>query len=359
MTKYREILKLNHQQISGRSIASILGCSRNTVSKTLEASEKQGLTWPLPLDISDEELEQILFPERSVDPTRMLPDYETIHRELAKNGVTMTLLWDEYCIQCRDLAKIPYMYTQFCKMYRDYAMKNKATMHIHHKPGDTCEVDWAGDTAAIIDNVTGEIIDAYVFVAALPCSSYAYVEAFLTMDTESGKWVRLGDIGEIIGGGTPKTGNGEYWNGGNIPWLTPADMKHVEGKYVTRGERFITEKGLKSSSARLMTRGSIIYSSRAPIGYIAIAHNDLATNQGFKSLFPYVVAINEYIYYVLISRTNEIISRATGTTFKEISGSEFSLTVIPLPPLDEQKRIVSKVESLLLHAKKLENNLVK
>lgn len=187
MTKYREILKLNHQQISGRSIASILGCSRNTVSKTLEASEKQGLTWPLPLDISDEELEQMLFPERSIDPTRMLPDYETIHRELAKNGVTMTLLWDEYCIQCRDLTKIPYMYTQFCKMYRDYAMKNKATMHIHRKPGDTCEVDWAGDTAAIIDNVTGEIIDAYVFVAALPCSSYAYVEAFLTMDTES--WI--------------------------------------------------------------------------------------------------------------------------------------------------------------------------
>lgn len=163
---------------------------------------------------------------------------------------------------------------------------------------------------------------------------------------ESWEWVRLGEIGEIVGGGTPKTGNSEFWNGGDIPWLTPADMKFVPGKYVKNGERFITEKGLKGSSARLMPKGTIIYSSRAPIGYIAIAENDLATNQGFKSLVPYVVSINEYMYYCLISRTNEIISRASGTTFKEISGSEFGLTVVPLPPLEEQKRIVAKIEEL-------------
>lgn len=170
---------------------------------------------------------------------------------------------------------------------------------------------------------------------------------------ENWKWVRLGEIGEIVGGGTPKTGNSEFWNGGNIPWLTPADMKFVPGKYVENGERFITEKGLKGSSARLMPKGTIIYSSRAPIGYIAIANNDLATNQGFKSLVPYELRINEYMYYCLMSRTNEIISRASGTTFKEISGSEFGLTVVPLPPLEEQKRIVEKIEELLPYAKQL------
>ena len=164
---------------------------------------------------------------------------------------------------------------------------------------------------------------------------------------ESWEWVRLGKIGEIVGGGTPKTGNSEFWNGGNIPWLTPADMKFVPGKYVENGERFISEKGLKGSSARLMPKGTIIYSSRAPIGYIAIANNDLATNQGFKSLVPYELRINEYMYYCLISRTNEIISRASGTTFKEISGREFGLTVVPLPPLEEQKRIVAKIEELM------------
>ena len=169
---------------------------------------------------------------------------------------------------------------------------------------------------------------------------------------ESWEWVRLGEIGEIVGGGTPKTGNSEFWNGGNIPWLTPADMKFVPGKYVENGERFITEKGLKGSSARLMPKGTIIYSSRAPIGYIAIANNDLATNQGFKSLVPYELRINEYMYYCLISRTNEIISRASGTTFKEISGSEFGLTVVPIPPLEEQKRIVAKIEELMPYVDK-------
>lgn len=171
---------------------------------------------------------------------------------------------------------------------------------------------------------------------------------------ESWEWVRLGEIGEIVGGGTPKTGNSEFWNGGDIPWLTPADMKFVPGKYVKNGERYITEKGLKGSSARLMPKGTIIYSSRAPIGYIAIAENDLATNQGFKSLVPYEVSINEFMYYCLIARTNEIISRASGTTFKEISGSEFGLTVVPLPPLEEQKRIVAKIEELMPYVDKYE-----
>ena len=170
---------------------------------------------------------------------------------------------------------------------------------------------------------------------------------------ENWKWVRLGEIGEIVGGGTPKTGNSEFWKAGDIPWLTPADMKFVPGKYVREGERFITEQGLKGSSARLMPKGSIIYSSRAPIGYIAIAENELATNQGFKSVVPHILSVNDYIYYCLIDRTNEIISRATGTTFKEISGSEFGMTVIPLPPLAEQKRIVEKIEELLPYTKQL------
>lgn len=169
---------------------------------------------------------------------------------------------------------------------------------------------------------------------------------------DSWEWVRLAEIGEIVGGGTPKTGSSEFWNGGDIPWLTPADMKFVPGKYVKSGERSITEQGLKGSSARLMPKGTIIYSSRAPIGYIAIAENALATNQGFKSLVPYEVSINEYMYYCLISRTNEIIGRASGTTFKEISGSEFGLSVVPLPPLEEQKRIVSKIEELTPYVEK-------
>lgn len=171
---------------------------------------------------------------------------------------------------------------------------------------------------------------------------------------DSWEWARLATLGEIIGGGTPKTNIPEYWDNGSIPWLTPADMKFVTGKYVAKGERCITEKGLKESSAHMMPAGSIVYSSRAPIGYIAITSAGLCTNQGFKSLVPTLMCIDDYIYYCLIAFTPEIQSRASGTTFKEISGTEFGKTLIPLPPLAEQKRIVKAIEKVLPHIKDYE-----
>lgn len=163
---------------------------------------------------------------------------------------------------------------------------------------------------------------------------------------KSWKWVRIGEIGEIVGGGTPKTNNSEFWINGDIAWITPADMKNVNGKYVSFGERNITEKGLNSSSAKLMPKHSVIYSSRAPIGYVAIAGNSLATNQGFKSIVPYEFEMDNFLYYCLIDRTEDIIMRATGTTFKEISGSEFGNTIIPLPSLEEQKEIVKLLDNI-------------
>ncbi len=187
MTKYRDILRLQSQGISGRSIAASLECSRNTVSKTLERAKEHNITWPLPEGITEEDLQKILFPEQALISQRKQPDCEYIHKELAKSGVTLSLLWNEYCERCRQSQEIPYMYTQFCKIYRDFAKLTKATMRIKHKPGEKLEVDWAGSTAAIINNTTGEIINAYVFVASLPYSSYAYVEAFLSMDMES--WI--------------------------------------------------------------------------------------------------------------------------------------------------------------------------
>lgn len=187
MTNYREILRLHSQGISGRSIAASLACSRNTVANTLKRAGDCNLSWPLPQGMTDHELSKMLFPERTLPSSRKQPDCEYIHKEMAKSGVTLSLLWNEYCEQCRLSNEIPFMYTQFCKTYREYANTTKATMHINRKPGEMLEVDWAGNTAAIIDNTTGEIIDAYVFVASLSCSSYSYVEAFLSMDMES--WI--------------------------------------------------------------------------------------------------------------------------------------------------------------------------
>lgn len=159
-------------------------------------------------------------------------------------------------------------------------------------------------------------------------------------------WCRLNALGEIVGGGTPKTNVPENWNG-TIPWLTPADMKLITSKYASKGERSISETGLNSSSAKLMPKNTILYSSRAPIGYIAIAANEICTNQGFKSLVPINNKMVDYIYYCLQQRTNDIKKRASGTTFKEISGKEFGYTLIPLPPLNEQIRITGKIEKLI------------
>ena len=114
-----------------------------------------------------------------------MPDYEWVHREMQKNGVTLSLLWVEYCDQCRAAGEIPYQSTQFNKYYADYLTKVNATMHLNHKPGEVMQVDWAGDTAAVIDTDTGEIIPAYVFVATLPYSGYSYVEAFFSMNQEA------------------------------------------------------------------------------------------------------------------------------------------------------------------------------
>ena len=159
-------------------------------------------------------------------------------------------------------------------------------------------------------------------------------------------FVRLKHIGEIVGGGTPKTNISEYWDG-NIPWLTPADFSGYEEMYVFSGARTITEIGLKSSSAQMLPANSVLYSSCAPIGYIAIAATPVSTNQGFKSVVPYDFAMSPYLYYCLKARTDDIIQRATGTTFKEISGSEMAETIIPLPPIAEQKRIFEKATQML------------
>lgn len=167
------------------------------------------------------------------------------------------------------------------------------------------------------------------------------------------RWVRLGEIGKIVGGGTPKTDVLEYWANGNIPWITPADMKNIKGKYIYHGEKYITSLGLNKSSAQLMPKNSILFSSRAPIGYIAITKNEVSTNQGFKSIVPFNVSLTNYIYYTLLALVDSIKKIGTGTTFKEVSGSVVERIIIPLPPIKEQRRIVEQLDRFLVNIKNL------
>lgn len=187
MVNYREILRLNSLgTYSQRDIAASVHHSRNTVREVIALAEALGVKWPLTDDITNQALASLLYPDRNASGgERMIPDYPKIHRELAQKGVTLSLLWTEYCIAAQAAGKVPYMSTQFGDNYRKWARITKATMRIHHKPGDTMEVDWAGKTIDIYDSVTGEITPAYLFIAALPCSCLVYAEACINMKEDT------------------------------------------------------------------------------------------------------------------------------------------------------------------------------
>ncbi|HLR91805.1 MAG TPA: restriction endonuclease subunit S [Atopostipes sp.] len=167
------------------------------------------------------------------------------------------------------------------------------------------------------------------------------------------KIVKIEEIGEVVGGGTPSTRNPKYF-GGEIAWITPKDLSGYDSKYISRGERNITELGFKNSSAKLMPKNTVLLSSRAPIGYVAIAANDISTNQGFKSVICDEEKINpEFLYYIFKISKRRLESVASGTTFKEVSGKKVKEFKIPLPPLNEQLSIISILNRL---DKKIELN---
>lgn len=170
----------------------------------------------------------------------------------------------------------------------------------------------------------------------------------------SWRWVQLSTLGDVVGGGTPRSDNPTYFADEGIPWLTPADLNGFKEKRIHRGRRYITRAGLEESSARLLPTGSVLFSSRAPIGYVAIAGTELATNQGFKSCVPFITETNEFLYYYLLSAAARIDREASGTTFREVSGRIVSQIPVPLPPLAEQKRIVAKLDELMALCDRLE-----
>ena len=159
------------------------------------------------------------------------------------------------------------------------------------------------------------------------------------------KKVKISDIGKIVSGATPKTKDVDNY-GGSIAWITPADLSGYTSKYISHGSRNITQKGYDSCSTHLMPRGTVLFSSRAPIGYVAIAENSICTNQGFKSIVPNDDIDSEFLYYQLQYLRKKIQEKGSGTTFKEISGKVLGETDIVVPSLEEQFRIVARIEEL-------------
>ena len=169
------------------------------------------------------------------------------------------------------------------------------------------------------------------------------------------EWVEctLDKLGEIVGGATPSTKCEDYY-GGSIPWITPKDLSSFKGRYITSGERNITEKGLASCSAQMMPKDAVLFTSRAPIGYVAIASQSVCTNQGFKSIVVNDKADPLFVYYLLKYNKDAIEAMGSGTTFKEVSGKTMRAVKVRIPlDVSYQKRIAAVLDSL---DTKIENN---
>ncbi|MDD4510200.1 MAG: IS21 family transposase [Oscillospiraceae bacterium] len=187
MVDYREILRLSADPNNSlRSIELMAHSDHRKIREIQDAARSADVSWALDESVTNEMLREVLFPNMaSAAQVYVAPDYASIHRELARPGVNLTLLWTEYCAKCESQGKKPYQYTQFCEKYRQWARVTKATMRIQHKPGDTAEVDWAGNTLDIHDPVTGEVSKAYLLVAVLPCSGFTYVQLCNDMQLEN------------------------------------------------------------------------------------------------------------------------------------------------------------------------------
>ena len=202
MTNYREILRLSALGLNKTEISQSLQCSRTTVRTVLRLAKEVGVDYPRTIGMSDKQIFKALYPTTFGKPTYKIPDFEYIYSEKQRDGVTLDLLWREYVEECHRNGELPYQSTQFNKLYNDFLHKKNATMHLDHKPGEIMQVDWAGDTARIIDTDTGDSIKVYIFVATLPYSGYSYVEGFFSMDQEN--WITAHVNALKYFGGVPK-----------------------------------------------------------------------------------------------------------------------------------------------------------
>jgi type I restriction enzyme S subunit len=180
------------------------------------------------------------------------------------------------------------------------------------------------------------------FIDFEPFKYAEFVESELGEIPEKWRVGKLSDIGKIVGGSTPSKSHPEYYTTNGIAWLTPKDLSGTRAKFTSRGEIDITEIGYNSCSTKMLPRGSVLFSSRAPIGYISIALNDICTNQGFKSIVPNKEIGTAFVYYYLKNNTSKIESQASGSTFKEVSGSLINSLPIVIPPV----KLISKFNEI-------------
>ncbi len=317
MTNYKEILRLHSLGINNTRVAESCGCARSTVISTVQRAQKKGITWEDIRSLGETEVARKLYPATSMGRQYKMPDYEYVHQEMQKSGVTLSLLWVEYCEQCRTNGELPYQSTQFNKYYADFVHKAKATMRLEHKPGETMQVDWAGQTAHIVDTDTGEQLDAYLFVAVLPYSGYAYTEAFLDMKQDA--WITAHVNAYRFFGGVPRILTPDNLKTGVIK--NTKDETVVNKSYQEMAEHYgtaIIPARPQKPKDKAFVEGSV--------GVVSTWILAALRNQQFLSLKELNIAIQEKLTVF----NNKPFQKKEGSRAKLFQ--EEQLFLLPLPP---------------------------
>ena len=188
---------------------------------------------------------------------------------------------------------------------------------------------------SIAESISKKIIINTKINDNLQQQAYAYyLRLFVENGDPSWRVGTIADLGAVVGGGTPSKAKPEYYTEDGIAWITPKDLSIDKSKFIAHGENDISELGYRNSSATIMPVGTVLFSSRAPIGYIAIASNEVTTNQGFKSVVPHSQIGTPFVYYFLLHNLPLIESKASGSTFKEVSGSVMKSVEALIPDSD-------------------------
>ena len=180
------ILELRKAGLSRNMIAATRHMSKNSVGDVIHIADERGITYDDVSTLDEDAVYRMFYPDKhATENLYCQPDYEYVHKELKRVGVTLKLLWQEYQEKCKVEGKLPMGYTKFCNGYSSFTVVNKLTNHLEHKPGAVAEVDWSGPTMSYVDTSTGEVRTVYLFVGTLPYSQYSYVEPCLDMKMDS------------------------------------------------------------------------------------------------------------------------------------------------------------------------------
>lgn len=255
---------------------------------------------------------------------------------LTTNQACCNLIVDE------EIADYRYVYYYICSQYTKLAslanggaQQNLNAGQIKEYPMVLPDLLTQKRIADILSAIDDKIENNARINDNLQQQAYAYfLRLFVENEDPSWHVGTIADIGTVVGGGTPSKTKPEYYTEDGIAWITPKDLSIDKSKFIAHGENDISELGYRNSSATMMPAGTVLFSSRAPIGYIAIASNEVTTNQGFKSVVPHPEIGTPFVYYFLIHNLPLIESKASGSTFKEVSGSVMKSVEAVIPDGD-------------------------